>query len=576
MASALRVETESVLPEELGAPAIRDLLPFVLILVAHVPLLSVYLQQLWDRPHYQFFPLVLLASGYLTAIRWPERSLPTRRAIVLSRSLLAVSVCLLALAFTRFSPLVCYLSGVLIAGAFLLRFGIPALGPWLLLLLLVRIPYGHDVALIQWMQRLTTRLSATAMEVIGVEFLTEGNVLVFPLRSLFVEEACSGVVSMLAIVACAGIAAVWWQRSLLHTIVLMASGVFWAGGMNVLRVVSIAIALDSYGIDLTEGWRHETVGLCVFAVSLAVLLSTDRMLLFLLRPIQSNPLASYWVYVENNRLITLWNRLTRSAHEEDGEDVYGAFAQDWDNPEDSHDTLPVFEPSPPPIRPARPWEWAFVPLFVLLAGTQVVAGIGPFSVAPTILPTALALAADDLPEDFHGWRKTDFEVLSRDSSSAFGEHSRSWTLEKGPLVVTLSLDFVFPEWHALTACYEGTGWESQWCARLAADRTDTEAFFAEPNGQHAYLIYNLVDAEGKNYAAPGGSFLHPQLRRILKAEATRFTLPSYYQVQALAGIPHETLSAADRREVIQLFTRFQEHMIAKLTDRPATVLPSAE
>jgi hypothetical protein len=305
-----------------------------------------------------------------------------------------------------------------------------------------------------------------------------------------------------------------------------------------------------------------------------VLLSTDRLLLLLLRPIQSNPLSSYWVYAENNKLIRLWNRLTCTAHEEDGEDVYGAYAQDWDNPEDSHDSLPAFEPAPPTIRPARPWEWAFVPLFVLLGGTQVVAGIGPFSVAPAILPTALVLTADDLPEQFHGWQKTGFELLSRDSSSAFGEHSRSWTLHKGPLAVTLSLDFVFPEWHALTACYEGTGWELQWSSRLETGRPDTEAFFAKPNGQHAYLLYNLMDAQGQDYASPSGSFLHPQLRRILNGATTRFTLPSYYQIQALAGVSDETLSAADRDEVIELFRQFQEHMIAKLTAGPATVLPA--
>ncbi|MBX3438960.1 MAG: hypothetical protein KF861_15825, partial [Planctomycetaceae bacterium] len=91
-------------------------LPFGVLLLAHAPLLYVYLQQLWDRPHYQFFPLVLLASGCFMIARFADRSRPSRRAILASRALLLVSACLLTIALARLSPFVAYLSSVIVVG----------------------------------------------------------------------------------------------------------------------------------------------------------------------------------------------------------------------------------------------------------------------------------------------------------------------------------------------------------------------------------------------------------------------------------------------------------------------------
>ncbi len=552
------------------------LFPYLLILLAHAPLVYVHLQQLWSRPHYQFFPLVLLASGVLMLQRGRSdetvwRPL-TRSSLMLSRGLLLGSCGLLSVAFLRLSPLAACVSCLMTLAAMILRLGLPAWGPWALLLLLIRIPYGQDVALIQWMQRATTQLSSTALDTIRVEHIIEGNVLTFPSRSLFVEEACSGVVSMLAIVACAAILAVWWKRSLLHGVLLIAAGLFWAGGMNVVRVVTIAIALHRYGIDLTEGWRHEAVGLCVFVVSLVALFSTDRLLLFLLAPIQMNPLASHWVYAEENWLVRMWNYFAGPDSFEDSMNAYGTYADDWSEPAyeeelsatSQADSRTVAEPVK--VVP-RPWEWAFAGLFLLLGGAQVLAGIGPFSVAPPVQQAALDLKADDLPEMLAGWRQFDFEEQHRDGSSVFGEHSRLWTYRSGPYLVRLSLDFVFPEWHELTACYAGTGWEVDSRSRVDADSTRMKARLTKPNGEQAFLLFDLFDSEGEQYVSPAGSFVHPQLRRIFGGEANRFTLPTYYQVQALAGIPGTSLSEEAQLAIDELFLEFREHLRSHIAGR---------
>ncbi len=563
--------TPTAMTQETTAPRVTGgvLIPYLLILLAHAPLVYVHLQQLWSRPHYQFFPLVLLASASIMIMRARSNNVAwhrvTRWSVLLSRGFLLASTVLLTLAFLRLSPLGAYVSCLLTLAAMILRLGLPAWGPWSLLLLLIRVPYGQDVALIQWMQRVTTQLSSTALDTIHVEHIAEGNILTFPGRSLFVEEACSGVVSMLAIVACAGILAVWWKRSLLHGVTLIATGLFWAGAMNVVRVVMIAIALDRYGIDLTEGWRHEAVGLCVFVVSLVALFSTDRLLLFLLAPVPMNPLAGYWPYAEENWLVRLWNACAGAESDQDSFDAYGDYVDDWADPVDEEESTTtsrvgsVGRAQPSRLAP-RPWEWAFALLFLLIGSAQVYAGIGPFSIAPPVNPSALDLAAEDLPDTLAGWKQIDFEEQHRDTSSVFGEHSRLWTYRNGPFLVRLSVDFVFPEWHELTACYAGTGWTIDSRTRSDDDSTRMAAMLTKPNGEQAFLLFDLFDSDGREYVSPTGSFMHPQLRRIFGGEATRFTLPAYYQVQALAGVPGTSLSEDGRRAMTDLFIEFEEHI----------------
>ena len=41
------------------------------IVAAHLPLLLLHAENLWDKPHYQFFPIVLVGAGFLAYNRWP-------------------------------------------------------------------------------------------------------------------------------------------------------------------------------------------------------------------------------------------------------------------------------------------------------------------------------------------------------------------------------------------------------------------------------------------------------------------------------------------------------------------------
>ena len=70
------------------------------------------------------------------------------------------------------------------------------------------------------------------------------------------DEACSGIVSLMSIVAVGAIYCVWRRYSLLRTVCLLVVGIGWAFVSNVFRILVIAVADSWYGLDLAE--RHIT------------------------------------------------------------------------------------------------------------------------------------------------------------------------------------------------------------------------------------------------------------------------------------------------------------------------------
>ena len=142
---------------------------------------------------------------------------------------------------------------------------------WGFLWLALPLPLGLDLRLIAKLQSLTSHGSSACLDELGVLHLLEGNVLVLPGRQLFVEEACSGVYSLIAVLACTLYLTLWYQRTPIRAAILILTAMGWVVLGNVARVTAVALLLTSWGIDASQGWRHDGLGMIVFAGILAPL-----------------------------------------------------------------------------------------------------------------------------------------------------------------------------------------------------------------------------------------------------------------------------------------------------------------
>ncbi len=276
-------------------PPARRVLPWAVLaavaaaLAAHLPLLILHAQQIWMRPHYQFFPLVLLGAAVLAFLRLRDLGPLTPAPAPRAWPLLGAAWILLAAAELLYSSwlgttaALAALAALLYAlgGARLFRAALPA---WLLLWLAVPPPFELDRQLILWLQSLTARWASAALDVVGVYHVMAGNVVEVGGRRLLVEEACSGVNSLFSTLACTLFYVFFVRRPPVRAVLLLAAAVGWVLAANVVRVAAIAFLAARWGIDLSEGWRHETLGAGLFVAVLGLVWSTDRLLLFLTAP----------------------------------------------------------------------------------------------------------------------------------------------------------------------------------------------------------------------------------------------------------------------------------------------------
>ncbi len=180
---------------------------------------------------------------------------------------------------------------------------------WALMWLLLPLPLNLDKELTTKLQLLSSWLSSQLLEAVGVLHLLRGNNLHIASKELFVDEACSGIVSLITIISAIAIYCVWLRRSLVHTLAMILLGIGWTVLMNTLRIVTIAVALDWYQVDWSAGTSHTVLAVVLFVVSLGVLKLLDGFLNEFFQPIdtEDHPMGEEQ-WRRSGWLIQMWDR----------------------------------------------------------------------------------------------------------------------------------------------------------------------------------------------------------------------------------------------------------------------------
>ncbi len=485
----------------------------VVTALAYGPLLYEYFAYLGAKPYYQHYPFVLAAFGWLLAQRLMaahprELDKPSEFGPTAAAALAAVAWALLALAYFAHSPWLACVSLVVLAGAGMVYanalWHVEGLGAvWLLLWLIVTPPFGKDQVLIAFLQRVSSRASSFVLDALGVSHVMEGNKLTLLKKELFVDEACSGIISVLSIIACAAIYGVWRRRSAVHVVVLIIAGVAWATVMNTLRISSIAYMFSARGVDWSEGWVHEVLSLCVFTLTFLSLISSDVLLAGLLAPV-----ARAWD--EHHDATFRWGRWLASGWD-------WALGHSADEAGDS----PIFDEDsialprwPWLLRIALPLAFIALPAWSFMARAPAEVLAAPASGAgQAALNRALALNEAFLPEQIGLLRRQKFEIFERDRNDAMGNHSRTHTYvdSRGTLYL-VSCDFAYEGgWHELVTCYQGVGWtvddrtvHTDPASAAAHPWPRMEARFSKPGGVHAFVAASAFDDQGQYIDLPRG------------------------------------------------------------------------
>lgn len=536
------------------------LLPLGAVLAA-VPYTAIYLLNLWSLPHYQFFPLLVLAVVVLGYQRWSgvyrgHWTLRGLRWALLSTGI-GGTICatLFASPWMGFFGFVFSLAAWLAChrdaetGGSLLYLALPILLIW-------QPPYNSiltaDTILIQTLQSVSARLSSQWLDILGYSHHQPGTILEFAGRSFGVAEACSGIQSFFAVLCFGALLIVYLRRPPLHGLLLLATCPCWALLMNTIRITAIPIAHSLLRLDLSHGVLHDLLGYCTMALALGLLLSTDELLLKIgeYLPDWTSGLA-----VPRQRAVSMAGASEATSRESMSE------AAVVDSPtEVVHGSIRLGRANWLVLAPA-------MLLFAFCFGIQSYDIKESWGAQRHIIDffrnePLVELTADDAPEELaQGWKQTRYAQETRGrGNDDLGERSDLWYYQTSFGLATVSFDQMFPGWHELTRCYRNAGWSAD--ERTVIESKDADGWpivivHMTRNNEHGYLVFSLVDRSGKPLQPPGEYSYWTILQERIRARLTpavRGALFSTvaYQVQTFVT-SYNTLPDTAQSEVLEQF-----------------------
>jgi exosortase D (VPLPA-CTERM-specific) len=143
--------------------------------------------------------------------------------------------------------------------------------PMLILAFMIPLPAFFGYNLSTKLQLLSSQLGVWFMRLIGISVYVEGNVIDLGGYKLQVAEACDGLRYLFPLMTLGFLMAYFYQGALWKRGVLFLSSIPITIIMNSLRIGSIGLMVEHWGIGMAEGLLHEFQGWMVFMLSAALL-----------------------------------------------------------------------------------------------------------------------------------------------------------------------------------------------------------------------------------------------------------------------------------------------------------------
>lgn len=487
-----------------------DILTGIVPLAACAPMLVFQFFDLWNRPHFRYFPLVLLAVVALVAIRFgsQESDRPWRRRAALG--LFVLSTLVFVVAAILFTPWLAYLAFV---GFFVAwgwgRFGqthwaeMFALG--ILLCSILPLPYGWDIQLLKQCHQTSLWACQGALDLFDVPNIRTGSV--FELRGLRfdIAEVCSSNWSVYFALSFSVAILIISKRSAVMSMLTAACVPVLFIVVQFFKLLIVAIAWESFGRDLAAG---RDAALLEFATAVGMLLSCwllSRAFGTLFEPVPMTDGEYALVFAGMNQLIS-WPQLDPLSElpPEDPDD-----RRHWEK------MMKEDEARRNNYKPFLWWNlgfsrWSTVAFsfltFVMLFPTCYILlrdGRNLVRRDSAGIQEIERLAAVRVPLQISDFKLTDRETELRTVHSPLGQVSIVWNYQSGTEIVTCSLSLPFTGFHDAAAVRAQYGWTL--VKEEVADTVGPNSRFGElqnPLGGRAYYLYETLNLRTAEIVVP--------------------------------------------------------------------------
>jgi exosortase D (VPLPA-CTERM-specific) len=144
--------------------------------------------------------------------------------------------------------------------------------PLLILVFMIPLPEFALANLSTKLQLLSSQLGVWFMRLFGISVFLEGNVIDLGGYKLQVAEACSGLRYLFPLMTLGFLMAYFYKGAMWKRVALFLSSIPITVMMNSLRVGTIGVMVEHWGIGAAEGFLHEFQGWAMFMMCSALLL----------------------------------------------------------------------------------------------------------------------------------------------------------------------------------------------------------------------------------------------------------------------------------------------------------------
>ena len=246
-------------------------------LVIYAPILF-YMVKHWQAvPDYSHGFIIAPLAGYFA---WQRKSLVTRLPLqpswwgVVPLTLSTVTITIGRLGVELMNMRVSFvlaLHGLVLLMAGKRVYKVLAFPLWFLFLM-VPLPQSLVNVIAFPLQLSAADFAAQALYLLGIPALREGNIIHLANTQLFVEEACSGLRSLMALITLGVIFAYFFRKTWAERAIIVFSAIPIAIMVNAFRVGLTGVLTHYYGKEAAGGWIHQTEGLFTFAIAFVLLL----------------------------------------------------------------------------------------------------------------------------------------------------------------------------------------------------------------------------------------------------------------------------------------------------------------
>ncbi|MFH1892117.1 MAG: exosortase/archaeosortase family protein [Candidatus Zixiibacteriota bacterium] len=156
------------------------------------------------------------------------------------------------------------------------------------MLFMIPIPYVIYYSLTFPMQLFASKIASFALGFIGLPLVRLGNVLHIPGgQALEVAEACSGLRSIVSLLALGALLAYFTQETRIKALILFASTVPIAILGNVVRITFTTVGTYAISENFVDGILHEMSGMLVFLFSMIMLFIVSSILRWKKSPVNT-------------------------------------------------------------------------------------------------------------------------------------------------------------------------------------------------------------------------------------------------------------------------------------------------